>query len=251
MVIKTKAIVIKEYTVGESDKYITLFTKDLGKIQALAPKAKKHDNNLASGAQLFVYGEFMVASFKDTYRIMNIEVITTFHELRKDLLILSYASYILEFVAEVAQEEPGQDQLLVLTLVALQALVKQKLSIRLIRRIFELRAMSLLGFMPQLDQCVDCLETLQGDSRSFYSFVCEAGGIICRNCNSEYRKSIAISFATRYTMDFIIHTPIKALFSFELQLHILHELEIVCSAYMDYYIEKSFKTLGFIKQLES
>ena len=46
MIIKTKALVIKEYIVGESDKYITLFTKELGRIQAIAPKQRKQKRDL-------------------------------------------------------------------------------------------------------------------------------------------------------------------------------------------------------------
>ena len=78
MIIKTKALVVKEYIVGESDKYVTLFTKEYGKIQALAPKAKKADKGFASATQLFVYGDFILTSFKDTYRMVSAEIILVF-----------------------------------------------------------------------------------------------------------------------------------------------------------------------------
>ncbi|WP_069997996.1 DNA repair protein RecO [Cellulosilyticum sp. I15G10I2] len=251
MIIKTKALVIKEYIVGESDKYVTLFTMDLGKIQAIAPKAKKYDNSLASGTQLFVYGEFMLVAYKDTYRLMNIEIISTFHELRNDLSILSYASYILEFVAEVAQEGPDNENLLGLTLMTLRTLVVNKLSIQLIRRIFELRALCILGFMPELDQCVECAGDLGNDQRSVYTFVCEAGGLMCEQCRASYPERLDLSFSTLYTMKYIMHTPIKQLFSFQVHSSILHDLETVCDLYIPFYIEKSFKTADFIKHIEA
>ncbi len=253
VIIKTKALVVKESIVGESDKYITLFTKDLGKIQAIAPKSKKYDNSLASGTQLFVYGEFMLTAYKDTYRLMNVEIINMFHELRNDLTVLSYASYILEFVAEVAQVEqggPDNETLLSLTLMTLHSLVKNKHPLKLIRCIFELRALSILGFMPELKQCVECSRPLREDPENTYIFVYESGGLVCESCIPYHQKHSDISFSTLYTMKHITHTPIKQLFSFQVNATILNELESVCNLYSRFHIEKSFKTLDFIKQIE-
>ena len=254
MIIKTKALVVKESIVGESDKYITLFTKDLGKIQAIAPKSKKYENSLASGTQLFVYGEFMLMAYKDTYRLMNVEIINMFHELRNDLTVLSYASYILEFVAEVAQVEqegPDNEPLLGLTLMTLRSFVKNKHPVKLIRCVFELRALSILGFMPELEQCVECSSFLRENQKNTYIFVYESGGLVCERCIPYDQKSSDISFSTLYTMKHIIRTPIKQLFSFQVNTTILDELEAVCNLYSHFHIEKSFKTLDFIKQIDN
>ncbi len=250
MIIKTKALVIKEYIVGESDKYITLFTKDLGKIQVIAAKAKKHDKGLASSTQLFVYGEFILARYHDTYRLMNVEMIRMFHELRDDLAVLSYGSYVLEFLAELVQAEESSEEVFILTLFTLHSLIKRTSSLTLIRRIFELRAMSLLGFMPELSKCADCGSVLEENPKSTYYFVSEAGGTVCSVCRSSYLKSLFISYSTLYTLKYIIHMPLKQLFSFDVHNAILNELEEVCDHYIAYYTDKSFKTLEFIKQID-
>ena len=251
MIIKTKALVVKEYILGESDKYITLFTKDLGKIQAIAPKAKKADKGLASSTQLFVYGEFMLTSYGHTYRLMSVEVLSMFHDLRNDLNTLSYGSYILEFLAEVTQEGLAQEALLGPALITLQALIIKPLELQLLRRGFELRALCLLGFAPELYRCVGCGEEFEENANASYSFLYEAGGIVCTECIDDETKVCSIGYSTLYTMRYIASAPFKQLFQFSVRPAILGELEKVCNLYVSYYIDKRFKTLEFINQIES
>lgn len=250
MIIKAKALVIKEYIVGESDKYVTLFTKEYGKIQALAPKAKKADKGFASATQLFVYGDFILTSFKDTYRMVNAEIIEMFHSIRKDLDRLSYASYMMEWIQYVTEPMLPQPDLLRLTLVSLQALSKEGANYRLIRRIFELRALGELGFRPQLIACLECGEILKDAEEESYYFSAEAGGLICKSCKSYYKDSMTISYSTRFTIQYILATSMKQLYHFTITPFIQKQLDAVCEVYVPYYIDRSFKTLEFIGRLE-
>ncbi|WP_054741333.1 DNA repair protein RecO [Cellulosilyticum ruminicola] len=250
MILRTKALVIREYTVGESDKYITLFTKEIGKIQVLAPRAKKSDKGFASGTQVFVYGDFMLTSFKDTYRLVGVEVIEMFHNIREDLMVLSYASYIMEFVQSVTEPDLSQPELLKLTLMTLKAFTKGEMLPQLIRRVFELRAMSLIGFMPQLEACTGCGEILKEDAKQIYYFSPEAGGVVCKSCKMEVNFSLTIQYTTLYCMKYIVGAPLGRLFHFNLTPDIQAELDGVCMAYVGYYIDKEFKTLDFIERIE-
>ncbi len=250
MIIRTKALVIREYTIGESDKYITLFTKEIGKIQVLAPRAKKSDKGFASGTQVFVYGDFMLTSFKDTYRLVGVEVIEMFHSIREDLMNLSYASYIMEFIQSVTEPELPQQDLLKLTLMTLKAFTRGEMIPQIIRRTFELRAMSLIGFMPQLEVCSGCGEVLIEDGRDIYFFSPEEGGLVCKVCKMDVNFKLSIQYSTLYAMKYIIGTPLGRLFHFNLVPEVRLELDSVCEAYIGYYIDREFKTLDFIERLE-
>ncbi|MBE6022274.1 MAG: DNA repair protein RecO [Cellulosilyticum sp.] len=250
MIIKTKALVVKEYIVGESDKYVTLFTKEYGKIQALAPKAKKADRGFASATQLFVYGDFILTSFKDTYRMVNAEIIEMFHGIRNDLERLSYASYIMEFLQHVSQPMLAQPELLRLTLVTLQALSRENANYHLIRRIYELRALGELGFAPQLLACIECGELLKEEEDETYFFSVETGGLVCKSCKYGMGDLMSISYSTRYTMQYILSAPMKQLYHFTVTKLIQKQLDQIGEYYVPYYIDKSFKTLEFIRGIE-
>nr|WP_307990256.1 DNA repair protein RecO [uncultured Niameybacter sp.] len=251
MVIKVMGIILKEYVVGESDKYITLFTKELGKIQASAPRAKKFDKGMASGTEMFVYGEFIMTQYKHTYKLIAVESKFTFHRLREDLTTLSYASYIAEFISEVSVEGSGNEHLLSLMLHTLHSLDKMgdKACLR-IRRTFEMRALSLLGFRPELDACISCGQKMKEDQNKRYTICPEEGGMVCEACKAEY-KTISISYTSWYVLHYILAEPIKTLFHFEIKPYVLKEIGLVCDQLIAYYIEKPFKTLEFIKSLEN
>lgn len=250
MIIKTKALVIKEHIVGESDKYVTLFTKEMGKIQAIALNAKKYNGGLATGTQLFVYGEFVLTQYKDTYKLVNVEILEMFHDIRKDLYTLSYGSYIVEFITAVVQEGLESEELLNLTLRTLKALTPKLEDLRLVRSVFELRALSILGFTLQLISCAECNDVLPELSGGVYFFVSEAGGLVCSDCKKHYSGVFKISYSTLYTMRYILSAPLERIYKFRVSQEILKELEQVCSSYMPYYIDKHFKTLDFIHKLK-
>lgn len=248
--IRTKALVIKEHIVGESDKYITLFTKELGRIQAIAPKAKKADKGFASSTQLFVYGDFMLTSYKDTYRLISVDLIEMFHNIRNDLSTLSYGSYIMEFIYYVTEPGLMQSELLKLTLVTLKALSKQQADCKRIRRVFEIRALGLLGFMPQLYECTHCGTLLAEKEEASYYFSAEAGGILCQGCRGNYIDVTTLGYSTLYTLRYILSIPLKQLYYFKVNEQVQRELDVIGSRYIHYYVDHAFKTLDFINKLE-
>ncbi|MGL4736644.1 MAG: DNA repair protein RecO [Cellulosilyticaceae bacterium] len=248
MILNVTGLIIKEYVIGESDKYITLFTKELGKIQLGAPRAKKYDKGLASGTQLFVYGQFVVASYKDTYKLISVEILHMFHHLREDLMTLSYATYFVEFISEVAEEGMGNEQLLALTLRGLHTLKPDK-NLVLIRRIFEFRALCILGFMPELYRCVGCGKVLEDETKP-WPFVVSEGGMICPACG-HVPLAYHMDATTLYTLKYIAYVQIKDVYKFVLEDQILKELGDLCDLCVTYYIDKKFKTLDFIQSIEN
>ena len=250
MIIKTKALVIKEYIVGESDKYVTLFTKEHGKLQVLAPKAKKADRGFASSTQLFVYGDFILTSFNDTYRLVNAEIIEMFHSIRNNLEALSYASYFMEYLQAVAQPNLAQPELLRLALMALKALTHEGVSLRLVRHIFELRSLKELGFMPELSSCIECGEVLEEKEEVTYFFSPSAGGSVCSTCQSRMPDRMKLCYSTRYTMFYIFAAPIRRVFHFQVTKAVEKELAAICDRYVPYYVDKPFKTLDFLERIE-
>jgi DNA repair protein RecO (recombination protein O) len=250
MIINVKAMVIREYVVGESDKFVTLFTKEMGKIQASAPLAKKYTKGLTSGTQLFVYGNFTLSTYRDTYKIIHIETIRMFHHLREDLVRLSYATYIAEFILGVTYEQIEAQELLYLALLTMRQLENQEENFKLTRCIFEMRAMALLGFMPELKMCTLCGKALKEDSSDMHFFDIASGGIVCKQCKDS-KLTYKMSYSTYYTLQYIVFTPLKALFQFQVTKEILAQLDVICKNYVSYYIDKSFKSLDFIKSIES
>ena len=249
MIIKTKGLIIKETIVGESDKYVTLFTKEHGTIQAIALKAKSTSNGFASSTQLFVYADFILTSYKDTYRVVNIDIIEMFHPLREDIFALSYASYIAEFITYVTEPGLSQPNLLKLTLYALRALCKENPDYVLIRSTFEIRALYIMGFGLNLTNCVDCDEKIEYKEGVNYFVSIEEGGLLCEKCKKLRTDNIYLSSDALYTIIYIITTPINKVYNFKVKSSIKNQIAKLCARYVPYFVERSFKSLDFLEQL--
>lgn len=247
-IIKTKGIVIKEYTVGESDKFISIFTKSNGKIMITAPRAKSYNRGLASGTQLFVYGEFVLQEYKDNYKLLQVEVIEAFHPLREDLERLSYSAYILEFIDVTMVENMSAPEVLRLMVRTFQAMCRNIINPKLIRHIFELKHMSISGYMPNLMECNECGILLEQCTTLYFDSI--EGSVSCYDCAKPSPYCNLICADTLYTMRYIISVPVDDVFKFTVSDKVLYEISKVMSTYTVYHIDKKFKTLEFINQIE-
>ncbi|NLK21443.1 MAG: DNA repair protein RecO [Epulopiscium sp.] len=244
--IKTKGIILKEIHIGEADKILKIFTKDKGKISVSAKGARKHKSRLSAGTQLFSYSDFLIYAGRNYNIIQQLQVIETFHGIREDIIKLTYASYFLELLDGVTQEGETNEELLLLTLKTLVVLEKTTRNPRLIARIYELRLMSIIGYMPEITQCVNC-----GIEKGIGSFNTRLGGVLCNSCSTRDSYTYKMSITTWYTIWYIVTSDLKELFQFNVDESILEELEKITKSYLTYHIEKRFKTLDFLKEVET
>lgn len=63
----TKGLVIKEQTIGESDRLVTLLTADFGLVKAFVRRAKQLKSRLNSATTLFAYCDFSLYRSKDAF----------------------------------------------------------------------------------------------------------------------------------------------------------------------------------------
>ena len=246
-VITTKGIILKEYTVGESDKFISIFTKSNGKLMVNAPYAKKHNRGFASGTQLFVYGQFVLQEYKGNYKLLQVDIIEAFHPLRNDLIRLSYSAYILEVIDATMEEYLYSPNTLRLIVRTFQAMCKDTIRPDLIRYIFELKHMCMSGFMPSLLTCNGC--GISYDEITTLYFDIAQGGLVCKSCSTPNPHRYEISQGTLHAMQYIVSVHIDELFMFEVSEKVLRELKKVMGAYISYYIDKEFKTLKFLEEI--
>lgn len=242
---KTKGIILKEVYVGEADKILKVFTKLKGKISVSAKGSRKNKSHLAAGTQLFSYSDLLIYSGTNYNIIQQLEVIKIFHGIREDIEKLTYASYFLELLDGATQEEEVNEELLLLTLKTLSVLEKTERSPRLISVIFQLRLMSLIGYMPEINVCVNCKS-----QKEINHFNSRMGGVICDECNRKAQYSYKMSQPTWYTLQYILCSELSQLFKFDIEEYILNELEKISKSYVSYHIDKQFKTLNFLKEIQ-
>ena len=106
----------------------------------------------------------------------------------------------------------------------------------LVLSIFKLRLLSILGFRPNVNECVNC----KGKEDLIY-FSLRDNGVKCKNCGKQDKSSITISESTYNAIKYTITAPPKKLFSFSIKDESLEEFKLVTKLYFNEKLEKEYK----------
>lgn len=244
-IIKIKGIVLRQAYSSEADKIITILAKDKGKKTIAAKGARLPKSPFLAGTQPFCYCDFVIYDNKSIANLNQVEVIETFYNIRQDLFKLSYASYFMELAENSIVEEDASNELLELTLKALQILNKTDDNPKLIAKIYELRLIKILGYMPEIYECVNCGHKIE--NREFFDV--QLGGTLCEKCKSSSNRCLELSLGTFSAIEYIMYSDIKRLFSFKVSPLVLEQLSKISTDYIFIHIDHEFKTLKFLNQL--
>ena len=178
MQVKTQGLIIKEQTIGESDRLVTVLTKDEGVVRAFARRAKnlKDSKNAATG--LLCYSKLKLSKGKDAYNINEAFPLEVFFDLRKDVTRLALAQYFCQLAVELVPEGVESQEYLRLVLNALHFLCKGTRPQPVLKAIVELRMLSEAGYMPNLAYCAQC--GVYESERMYFKI--NRGTLYCKDC---------------------------------------------------------------------
>ncbi len=243
MTTSAKGLVIKEQTVGESDRLVTLLTADYGVVRAFVKGAKQVKSRLSSSTSLFAYSEFSLYRGRDAFVVDNATPIEVFFDLRFDIERLALAQYFAQLAYELGEEEQPAEEMLSVMLNALHLLCKSSKDVRIIKSAVELRLLSLGGYMPDILACASC-GTYETDLMYFDTL---NGVIYCENCG--VNGAVACPKNVITAVRFICLTEPKKIFSFNLNNENLNLLCEISEKYLVSRIQKKLPTLEFYKGL--
>lgn len=211
---------------GDFDKMVTLLTPN-GKIGCAAKGARRPKSLLMAGTQFFCFGEYLIFKGTNSYNINSCDTIEIFYNLRTDLDKLNYAVELCKIVDSVTFENQNTYKILQLLLNTLYVISETDKNLELVASVFKIRLLCLLGFMPQIDKCVKCDEK---ENIVYFSIVDD--GFKCINCGKVDKSAISINPTTVDAIRYIIKSPAKKLFSFELPEESLRELSLISKIYL-------------------
>ena len=117
------AIVLKRTNAGESDRRLTVLTREIGKVDVVAKGARKSASRLAGSSDPLTAAVLSIAEGKRNRFVTQAQPLSSFRGLRSDFDRLGMALALVELYAAVLPvEEPAPQafDLLVLSLTALE-----------------------------------------------------------------------------------------------------------------------------------
>src|SRR5262249_37316698 len=136
---------------------VTLFTRELGKVGALAKGARRLKSPLQGGLDLLGISDIVVLhKASDALDLVTESVLVErFESLRRDLAALYAGYYIAELLSELTDLHDPHPNLFDAATITLRHLGDPVLRSRRLLR-FELACLRELGHMPALDACAHC-----------------------------------------------------------------------------------------------
>ena len=241
----TEGLVIKEMNVGESDRLVTLFTRENGIIRAFASGAKNIKSKKGAATSLLTYSSFTILKKKDSYRIYQATPIAMFFSLGCDIETISLCQYFCELAFNFGEENSPNEELLRLILNSLNFITKMKKNPILIKAITELRIASICGYSPNLVACENC-GCFEADVMYFNL---ENGSLCCDEC-SEQKNGIPINRTLLSAMRHIVYSDFGKLYSFEIPDDSAEALSKISEKYITVQTDYKFQTLDFYNSIK-
>ena len=152
---ESRAFVVRMVDYRDSDRIVTLFTEDTGKVSALARGAKKSRKRFGAALSPYMLGRVKLKGSLHGGKLptlSDIQPLEHFPNIGKDMIRLALAGYFAELCRETIPEsnpEPGIFELLL----EAHRIMNSGRPKRALVRAFELHLLTQLGFSPQLDRC--------------------------------------------------------------------------------------------------
>jgi DNA repair protein RecO (recombination protein O) len=244
--IRTEAIVLRHENWGEADRMLWLYTRKVGKVQAIAKGARKIRSRKAGHLEPFTRVNLLMARGRSFLIITQAETIDAYLNLREDLLRVGYAAYIVELLDRFTFEEGDNQQL--------YRLLKETLSRidiendpNLPVRYFEIQLLNLLGYRPELTNCVHCGAVIQAEDQ-FFSI--SLGGVLCPRCGPKVPDASQISLITLKYLRHLQRSSYTELIKVHLPPELNRELEELMQRYFLYFLERTLNTPSFIRRVK-
>jgi len=202
---ESEAIVVRTYPLREADLLVTLFTRLEGKVHGVARSAKKSKRRFGGALEPLTY----VRAFyedregQDLARLDSCEVLESPMAAEVSYSRAIALGHVAELLDELLPDREANDTVFRLALSVLGGLRGSDVWMPI--TYFELWMTRLMGYLPDLSQCIVCGRTLNGTRAFFHAL---SDGLMC--ANDKRLASSEISAESRRLADQMLRAPVDS-----------------------------------------
>lgn len=242
---RAEGVVLRTRPLGEADLVVTLYTAEEGKIEAVARGGRRLRSRLLGCIQPFSHGRYFLWRGRTLDSLSQGELVRSFRELREDLLRMACASYLAELVDGLTPEREPSRAIFSLLLEGWGFLAGSPPETNSVLNgvsVFELRLLNILGYAPQLWQCLSCKTAEEGE----WYFGIRTGGLLCARCASQDETARPVSGETLGGLRQLASTPLARAGVLRLSPGARAEMRELLKGYCIYRAERELKSAGFL-----
>ena len=240
---RADAIILKRMNFGEADRLLTLYTREYGKVRAIAKGVRKTTSRKSGHVELFMRSRLLLARGHDLDIITQAQAIEPYMAMRNDLSRVTYACYAAEMLDRFTPEGE-QHQALYDLLVQMLAWLSHDDDLDRLMRFFELRLLDYVGFRPELFFCVRCHAEIK-PGRNYFNPI--DGGAICPRCAQGQTSLRVLPLRPFKVLRFLQTRSYDVCQQVRISVACHREMEQIMHSYITYHLERRLKSTDFLR----
>ena len=240
----SEAIVLRTYPMREADLLVTLFTRNEGKVRGVARAAKKSKRRFGGALEPLTYvrAYYEDRERQELARLDSCEVIESPLAMEVTYARAVALGHIAELLDELLPDREANDAVFRLTVSVLEAVRGEKVWMPV--TYFELWLTRLMGFLPELTECIICGTALNG-SRAFFHVL--ADGLMC--VDDKRLASSEISGDSRAVAAQMFRAPVESFTDAAWPKSRAADLRKFLVQTLERHIEKKLVTAGMLEKI--
>lgn len=247
----TPAVLLRRIDFGDHDVIVTLFSRDRGKISAIAKSAKKSAKRFSGILELFSAVKVVCGSGrgKGLPVLKEAVLVHPFSNIRTHIEKTAYASFWAEMMHEGTEEGVRLIDHYDLLLHVLGDLNAGDTPEAALSILFLMRFLALSGYAPNLSGCVICRTAVEAIPDPCIRFDPRKGGLLCCGCASGAPGTVSLHKGTIKQLQWIERGDLKTAGRLRFTAQAMKEGEDLLEAFGPYHLGKMPKSLSFLRQI--
>jgi DNA repair protein RecO (recombination protein O) len=242
---RIEGVVIRRSDVGETDRILTLYTPDRGKVRVVAKGARRPGSRLAGHVELLSHSTFLIARGRNLDIVTQAQTMAAFSALRQDLERVGWGCYLAELLDRMAPEQAENCPAFQLLVEALEHL-DQGRDPEMVARSFELHLLGYMGYRPQVFRCVSCEAELEPRPQVFSATL---GGALCPRCQEQDRQARPVSVEALKVLRYIQRNSLAEAERLQLGNGCRREIADLLRLYIRTILERDLNAAAFLETL--
>ncbi|MDP9324993.1 MAG: DNA repair protein RecO [Candidatus Dormibacteraeota bacterium] len=224
----------------------TLFTRERGKVPAIAKSVRKAQSRMSGQLDVFAHGQMMLAEGRSMDVVTQFKRITRGEAISGDLPRSAAAAVVVEVADKVLEERHPQPELFAVVTGALGRLAAADTEPRMELADFLMRVLAELGYAPQLEECARCGRPL-GETGLGFSPI--AGGVTCPDCNASWSVAPKIDARSVKILRVLASGDRDLFFRLRVDEDDLAAIEKALEAQLEHHLDRQLKSIEFARQI--
>lgn len=242
------ALTLKTLPFEESGLLVTAYSREYGKLRAIAKNARKPTSRLVGHLEPLTLARLALARGRNLDLIQQAQTLDALPALKGDLAAISQGLYVAELLDGFGSEANPNPPLFQLAADTLQALPAGPAELPL--RYFDLHLLRLNGLLPELYQCVECRRPVEQERHQFNPSL---GGVLCLDCPAADADAPGrpLSLRALKVLRLLHRGELAEAAALTLPPPLAEELRTLLASAVRYWLGREIRANSFLRQLRN